>query len=70
MLLCAIAAKAPRTIEAIEIAMMICCHSAANPPSGPIIVRTRRAMAAIFGATERNAVTGVGAPSYTSGVHM
>jgi hypothetical protein len=27
-------------------------------------------MAAIFGAAAKNAVTGDGAPSYTSGVHM
>src|SRR6266576_1960037 len=32
--------------------------------------RTRIAKPAAFGPTDRKAVTGVGAPSYTSGVHM
>ena len=32
--------------------------------------RTNIAMAATFGAAAKNAVTGVGAPSYTSGVHI
>ena len=32
--------------------------------------RTRTAIAAIFGAEAKKVVTGVGAPSYTSGVHI
>ena len=32
--------------------------------------RANSTMAATLGAAERSAVTGVGAPSYTSGVHM
>ena len=43
--------------------MTICCHWAAKSPNGPTMTRTNRAMAAIFGATEKKAVTGVGAPS-------
>ncbi len=34
-----------------------------QPPNGSIRTRTNSAIAAIFGATEKNAVTGVGAPS-------
>jgi hypothetical protein len=33
-------------------------------------MRAISATAATFGAAAKNAVTGVGAPSYTSGVHM
>ena len=41
-----------------------------NPVSEKIIWKNRmnNAKPAAFGATERKAVTGVGAPSYTSGV--
>ena len=63
MLLWLIAAKAPSTIEATEMNQMICRHSASRPPNGPTITRTNSAIAAILGATEKNAVTGVGAPS-------
>src|SRR6266511_2223072 len=50
-------------------------ENAAGPlPAGPARAewKKRRASAnpAAFGPTERNAVNGVGAPSYTSGHHM
>ena len=41
----------------------ICCHWATRSPNGPTMTRTNKAMAAIFGATAKKAVTGVGAPS-------
>src|SRR6266545_655307 len=50
-------------------------ENAAGPlPAGPASAewkkRSARANPAAFGPTERNAVNGVGAPSYTSGHHM
>src|SRR5215469_10168610 len=66
----AIAATAPSTIDATDRKMMTCRHSLTNGPNGSIINRTKSASAAILGATAKNIVTGVGAPSYTSGVHI
>ena len=63
MLVWAIAATAPSTIEATDKKMMTWRHSATSPPNGSTRTRTNSAIAAIFGATEKNAVTGVGAPS-------
>ena len=57
------AAKAPSNMEPTEMKTRICCHCATRSPNGCIITRISKAMAAIFGATEKNAVTGVGAPS-------
>ena len=58
------AAKAPSTIEAIEMKTMICCQSAAIAGErGRSTTRTNSAIAAIFGAAAKKAVTGVGAPS-------
>ena len=39
------------------------CQDTSRCPNGCTIVRRNSAMAAIFGAVARNAVTGVGAPS-------
>src|SRR3546814_17343231 len=69
MFVWAIAANEPSSIEPTAISQMTCCHSSTSPTNGPISTRTRSATAAIFGATEKNAVTGVAAPSHTSGVH-
>ena len=63
MLVWLMAAKAPSTIEAIEMKTMIWRHWSTRPPSGSIITRTKSATAATFGATAKKAVTGVGAPS-------
>ncbi len=41
-----------------------------RPPSAPTNTRTNAANAAAFVAAAMNPVTGVGAPWYTSGVHM
>ena len=56
------AAKDPRTIDAIDINIIICCHCSPRLPKGTIITLIISAIAAILGATEKNAVTGVGAP--------
>ena len=63
MLVCPIAAKAPSAIEAIEMKTMICRHSLATPGKAVMTTRTSTAIAAIFGAEAKKAVTGVGAPS-------
>ena len=47
----------------METTTMICRHCDASSPNGDIMTRSNSATAAILGATERNAVTGVGAPS-------
>ena len=70
MLVWPIAANAPSSIEATEMNTAICRHSVAQSPNGSYSTRRVRPMAATLGAAARNAVTGVGAPSYTSGVHM
>ena len=59
----AIAAKAPSTIEATDRNTMTCRHSPIIGPNGAIMTRMNSASAAILGATAKNAVTGVGAPS-------
>ena len=43
--------------------MTICCHWARMPGKAPTKTRTISAIAAIFGAEAKKAVTGVGAPS-------
>ena len=63
MLVCAIAAIEPNTIDASDWKTMTCRHSAISGPNGSIRNRMNSAKAAIFGASEKNAVTGVGAPS-------
>src|SRR5713101_835347 len=54
-----IAASAARTAD----------HSTTSGPMPPTSTRRIAANAAAFGATDMNAVAGVGAPSYASGVH-
>ena len=63
MLVWLIAANAPRSIEATAMNQITWRHSPTRPPNGPTMTRTKSAIAAILGATEKNAVTGVGAPS-------
>ena len=58
-----IAANEPSTIEAIATNTMICCHCGVISGNAVIGARTKIAIAAIFGAEAKNAVTGVGAPS-------
>ncbi len=69
-LVCPIAASEPSSIEQTETSTINCCHDATRCPNGMPITRRISAIAATFGAVLRNAVTGVGAPSYTSGVHI
>src|SRR3569833_3614341 len=70
MLVWPIAAKEPSTIEAIDTNTRICCHCETMPGKAVSVTRVNTASAATFGADAKKAVTGVGAPSYTSGVHM
>src|SRR3954464_8152639 len=65
-----IAAKEPSAIEAIATNTRICCHCETMPGNAVSVTRVKTASAATFGAEAKKAVTGVGAPSYTSGVHM
>ena len=63
MFLWPMAATEPRTIEAMEMKTMICCQSGPIGSKAPMVTRTSSAIAAIFGAAAKKAVTGVGAPS-------
>ena len=58
-----IAANEPSAIEPIDTKTMICCQSGPIGSNGVMVTRTISAIAAIFGADAKNAVTGVGAPS-------
>src|SRR5271157_6280223 len=64
------AAKDPSAIEAIDTNVRICRQSLVMPGNAVKATRTRTAIAAILGAEAKKVVTGVGAPSYTSGVHI
>src|ERR1700679_2283524 len=70
MFVCPMAANDPSTIEAIDTNTTICCHCGTMPGNAVSATRVNTARAATFGAVAKNAVTGVGAPSYTSGVHI
>jgi hypothetical protein len=63
MLVCPMAAKEPRAMDAIAMKTTICCHSAKMPGKETITARTSMPIAAIFGAEAKKVVTGVGAPS-------
>src|SRR3546814_11744539 len=65
-----IAPTAPSTMDASEEKITICRQSATAPPNAATATRTKRPIAATFGAVAKKVATGVGAPSYTSGVHM
>src|SRR3978361_1944284 len=70
MLVCPIAAKAPSSIDAIATITTRICHAPTSEENDVPITRSSSDIAATFGAVAKNTVTGVGAPSYTSGVHM
>src|SRR3984957_6785998 len=70
ILVCPIAASAPSTIEAIDTITTSNCHAPTSEANEVPITRSSSAIAATFGAVAKNTVTDVGAPSYTSGVHM
>ena len=57
------AAKAPRTIEAIDTKVRIWRQSLEMPGKAVTMTRTRTAIAATLGAEAKKVVTGVGAPS-------
>ena len=57
------AANAPSAIEAIEMNTITCCQSWVTGWKPSMTTRTSMAIAAIFGAEAKKAVTGVGAPS-------
>ena len=63
MLLCPIAATAPKMIDASDAKITICRHWSVAGPIASIATRTDSATAATLGAEAKNAVTGVGAPS-------
>ncbi|MND05945.1 hypothetical protein D3C83_270310 [compost metagenome] len=50
-------------MDAIERKITICCQSWPMLPKLTVTTRTSKAIAAIFGAVAKKAVTGVGAPS-------
>ncbi len=70
MLVCPIAANAPSTIEAIDTMTTSDCQAPTSDAKDVPITRSSSAIAATFGAVAKKTVTDVGAPSYTSGVHM
>ena len=63
MLVWPMAANAPSTMEAMDTNTTICCQSWLMAENGPTMTRQNNAMAAIFGAAAKKAVTGEGAPS-------
>ena len=69
-LVCAIAATFPTVIVSAAITESSMFQSAWIGPNATKKVRRNAAKAAALGPADMNAVMGVGAPSYTSGVHM
>src|SRR5215207_4495122 len=59
----------PISIETTATAASAGCHVSTEGSSATSNSRTKTQNAAALVATDMNAVTGVGAPSYTSGVH-
>ena len=70
MLVCATAARLPTSNEAIASSISICCQSSASGSIPSTSKRIRIAKAASLGAPPISSVTAVGAPWYTSGIHM
>src|ERR1700712_4320942 len=70
MLVCPIAASAPSSIDAIDTITTRICHAPTSDANDVPITRSSSDIAATLGAVAKNTVTGVGAPSYTSGVHI
>ena len=63
MLVWPMAAKAPSTIDRMEMKETTCCQSWVTAANGPTMARMNSAIAATLGAAAKKAVTGVGAPS-------
>ena len=70
MLRCANATRFPTTIVIAESHHTISVHTASAAARASSNTRIMAANAAAFTAAAMNPVIGVGAPSYTSGVHM
>ena len=70
MFVCAMATTLPRTIDSSDRISSMPCQSKAIADSAPTSRRIMNANAASLGAAPMNSVIGVGAPSYTSGIHM
>src|SRR5437879_953726 len=70
MSVCAIASTLPRTIEIAASAQITGVQSHVSGWNDTSSTRARARNPATFVAADMNAVTGVGAPWYTSGVHM
>src|SRR5437660_748089 len=70
MLVWLMAARLPRVSVSTAMAAISGSHVSRAEANGPRKMRSRNAMLAAFEATERYAVTVVGAPSYASGAHM
>ena len=68
-LVCASATMLPPVMVIAASTAKTAAQSSASGPSAETITRRMAANAAAFGATDMNAVAGVGAPSYASGVH-
>ena len=69
-LVCAIAARLPTNSEPMESTISICCQSGASGNMPSTSRRMTMANAASLGAPPMSRVTAVGAPWYTSGIHM
>src|SRR6266480_3116760 len=67
---CAVASSDPTTIDTADRTQMNGVQSHASGLNAVSNTRISAANAAIFVAADMNAVTGVGAPWYASGVHM
>src|SRR6267378_8286940 len=70
MLDCVIAVRLPTTMLVAATKASSACHSGARWGSPPAKTRMIMANAAALVPTDMKAVTGMGAPWYTSGVHM
>src|SRR3990172_4858061 len=70
MLLWGMASRLPTTMLKPDRPATSRLQCGASPSSGPTNTRMTTAKPAAFGATDGKPVTGVGAPSYTSGPHM
>ena len=64
------AMKLPARMDSTAINMIIVLHVSCRPPRPSTSTRNSMASAASLGAVARYSVTGVRAPSYTSGSHM
>ncbi len=63
------ATRLPSVIVMMEMTASSGIHASRKIGSAVSVTRSRTAKPTAFGPTERNAVTGVGAPSYASGAH-